>query len=110
MILLNLFNMLLLTMINLSMYQAADDVSLVWIEGLVMIGMEGRKRSCRVMLTTFGSLGDLHPYIAIALKLKERGHEPVVATMDLFRAKVEKVGLPSDQSEHSGVIDRTKNS
>ena len=58
-----------------------------------MIGMEGRKRSCRVMLTTFGSLGDLHPYIAIALKLKERGHEPVVATMDLFRAKVEEAGL-----------------
>jgi hypothetical protein len=27
----------------------------------------------RIVLTTFGSLGDLHPYIAVALGLKSRG-------------------------------------
>jgi hypothetical protein len=34
----------------------------------------------RIVLTTFGSLGDLHPYIAVALGLKTRGHEAVIAT------------------------------
>jgi UDP:flavonoid glycosyltransferase YjiC (YdhE family) len=39
----------------------------------------GRARK-RIVLTTVGSLGDLHPYIAIALGLKARGHDAVVAT------------------------------
>ena len=32
--------------------------------------------SRRVVLLTFGSLGDLHPYIALALELRARGHRP----------------------------------
>ena len=40
-----------------------------------------------------GSLGDLHPYIAIALGLKARGHEAVVATSECYRQKVEALGL-----------------
>ncbi len=40
-----------------------------------------------------GSLGDLHPYIAIALGLKGRGHDAVVATSPCYRAKVEALGL-----------------
>ena len=39
----------------------------------------------RIVLNTFGSLGDLHPYVAIALELKHRGHHPVVATHGLYR-------------------------
>jgi UDP:flavonoid glycosyltransferase YjiC (YdhE family) len=50
-----------------------------------------RKR--RIVLTTFGSLGDLHPYIAIALGLKARGHEAVIATSGFYRPKVEALGL-----------------
>ncbi|MHB8956287.1 MAG: glycosyltransferase [Pirellulaceae bacterium] len=34
----------------------------------------------RIVITTWGSLGDLHPYLAIALGLQRRGHEVVVAT------------------------------
>jgi UDP:flavonoid glycosyltransferase YjiC (YdhE family) len=47
----------------------------------------------RVVLTTFGSLGDLHPYIAVALGLKARGHEAVIATSAYYRPKVEALGL-----------------
>ena len=47
----------------------------------------------RTVLTTYGSLGDLHPYLAIALELKERGHQPVIATHELYRSKVEAEGL-----------------
>ncbi len=46
------------------------------------------------MLATFGSLGDLHPYIAIAQALRARGHRPLVAATDMHRAVVEAEGLP----------------
>jgi len=39
-------------------------------------------------LTTFGSLGDLHPYIAVGLGLRERGHRVTIATSETYRAKV----------------------
>ena len=47
----------------------------------------------RIVLTTYGSLGDLHPYMAIALELQQRGHHPVIATHELYRSKVEAEGL-----------------
>jgi UDP:flavonoid glycosyltransferase YjiC (YdhE family) len=47
----------------------------------------------RIVLTALGSIGDLHPYIAIALGLKARGHEAVVATGECYRRKVEALGL-----------------
>lgn len=47
----------------------------------------------RIVLTTFGSYGDLHPYVAIGLALKELGHNPIVATSEVYREKVEDVGL-----------------
>jgi UDP:flavonoid glycosyltransferase YjiC (YdhE family) len=47
----------------------------------------------RIVLNTFGSLGDLHPYLAIALELKRRGHQPVVATHGLYRTRVEALAL-----------------
>ncbi len=50
-------------------------------------------RGRRIVLTTIGSLGDLHPYIAIALGLKARGHEAVIATGECYRKKVEALGL-----------------
>jgi MGT family glycosyltransferase len=43
----------------------------------------------RIILNTFGSLGDLHPYLAIALELKRRGHQAVIATHGLYRERVE---------------------
>ncbi len=47
----------------------------------------------RIVLTTFGSLGDLHPYIAIALGLQERGHEVIIATSGYYRQKIEALGI-----------------
>ena len=47
----------------------------------------------RIVLNTFGSLGDLHPYLALALGLQRRGHQPVIATSAIYRAKVEALGL-----------------
>ncbi len=47
----------------------------------------------RIVLTTLGSLGDLHPFIAIGLGLKARGHEVVLATGECYRHKVEALGL-----------------
>ncbi len=47
----------------------------------------------RIVLTTFGSYGDLHPYIAIARGLIARGHEPVIVTSEVYRSKVEAGGI-----------------
>ena len=49
--------------------------------------------SKRIVLTTFGSFGDIHPYMAIAMELQARGHKPVIATSALYREKIEGVGL-----------------
>jgi len=49
--------------------------------------------SKRVLLATIGSLGDLHPMLALALGLRERGHQPAIACDELYRAKVEGLGL-----------------
>lgn len=56
-------------------------------------GSRAPGQSRRIVLATFGSLGDLHPYIALAQELKSRGHEPVIATSGYYREKVEALGL-----------------
>ena len=48
----------------------------------------------RVLIATFGSLGDLHPYLALALALRDRGHLPAIATHASHRLKVEAEGVP----------------
>jgi UDP:flavonoid glycosyltransferase YjiC (YdhE family) len=47
----------------------------------------------RIVLSTFGSFGDVHPYVAIALELKRRGHRPVLATSEIYREKTDALGL-----------------
>lgn len=49
--------------------------------------------SKRIVLTTFGSLGDLYPYLAIAQGLKNQGHNPLIATSERYRQQVEAQGL-----------------
>ena len=46
-----------------------------------------------VVLATWGSYGDLHPFIAVALALKARGLHPVIATTSDYRRKIEDEGL-----------------
>ncbi|MBI4623327.1 MAG: glycosyltransferase family 1 protein [Verrucomicrobia bacterium] len=48
----------------------------------------------RIVLVTFGSLGDLHPAIALALGLQQRGHRAEIATNEFYRAKITALGLP----------------
>jgi rhamnosyltransferase subunit B len=47
----------------------------------------------RVVMATIGSLGDLHPYIALALEMKKRFIEPVIATSNIYRQKIESLGI-----------------
>jgi rhamnosyltransferase subunit B len=47
----------------------------------------------KIVISTVGSFGDLHPYIAIALELKRRGHQPVIATSEVYREKTDALGL-----------------
>jgi UDP:flavonoid glycosyltransferase YjiC (YdhE family) len=47
----------------------------------------------KVILSTFGSFGDLHPFLALANELKRRGHRPVIATSEVYRLKVEAEGI-----------------
>lgn len=47
----------------------------------------------RIVLTTHGTLGDLYPYLAIALGLQARGHRPVMATSEYHRRTIEAAGV-----------------
>ncbi len=52
-----------------------------------------QKQRMRIVLSSFGTLGDIHPLIALALELRRRGHVPVLAVPALFRAKIVSLGL-----------------
>lgn len=47
----------------------------------------------KIVLSTFGSLGDIHPKIALGLELRERGHEVKFNVMEAFREKFEMLGF-----------------
>ena len=47
----------------------------------------------RFLFATLGSLGDLHPYVAVARALAERGQRAVIATSEEYRRDVETAGI-----------------
>lgn len=47
----------------------------------------------RILITTFGSLGDLHPYLAVGQQLQQRGLEVTVGTQALFEGRVKAARL-----------------
>ncbi|HYG79323.1 MAG TPA: hypothetical protein VD861_02990, partial [Pyrinomonadaceae bacterium] len=47
----------------------------------------------RIVMATFGSFGDVHPYVALALEMKGRGLMPVVVTGEVNRKKIEALGI-----------------
>lgn len=47
----------------------------------------------RIVLATFGTFGDVNPLIALALELKRRGHRPAMAVPEMFRSKIEPLGV-----------------
>ena len=69
----------------------------------------------RIVITSFGSFGDVYPYIGLALELRARGHEPVLATSPFYRETVEREGLafrpvrpdvdPTDRETLSRIMD-----
>lgn len=46
-----------------------------------------------ILFSTFGSLGDIHPYLAVALEAARRGHKPIIATSERYRDKIEAQGV-----------------
>ena len=46
-----------------------------------------------VLITTFGSWGDINPYVALASELKERGYSPIIGTSGFYRDMVERAGI-----------------
>ncbi len=47
----------------------------------------------RIVLTSWGSYGDVNPYIGLALALRARGHQTVLACNAYYRAAVEREGI-----------------
>jgi rhamnosyltransferase subunit B len=47
----------------------------------------------RIVITTFGSFGDVNPYIGLGQELERRGHSAVLAMPGIFREAVEREGL-----------------
>lgn len=47
----------------------------------------------KIVLSTFGSLGDVHPKIALGLELRKRGHNVVFNVMEAFREKFATLGF-----------------
>lgn len=47
----------------------------------------------RIVLATFGSYGDLHPYVAVAIGLRDVGHQVTLCTSEFYRNKVEGEGI-----------------
>ena len=47
----------------------------------------------RIVIVAYGSLGDLHPAIALARGLEARGHRAAIATSEPYRAKLAALGL-----------------
>ncbi|MDJ0589390.1 MAG: glycosyltransferase [Pleurocapsa sp. MO_226.B13] len=50
-------------------------------------------KSRKIAIATTGSLGDLHPAMALAFGLRARGYQIVFATSEIYRAKIEQAGI-----------------
>lgn len=72
----------------------------------------------RIVLATLGSLGDLHPFLALGLELQSRGHRAAIATHECYRNRVVSAGLgfhplrpdydPSDRQSNLLAMDRLR--
>ena len=69
----------------------------------------------RILIASWGSYGDVYPYVGLALALKARGHEPRLAMPGFYRDLVDGLGLqlhpigpeidPEDRSLVARLID-----
>ena len=76
---------------------------------------ESKRAPARIVLNTFGSFGDIHPYMALGLELRRRGHAAVIATMEIYREMIERIELefapvrpdfPQPKEQESELIER----
>jgi rhamnosyltransferase subunit B len=51
------------------------------------------KPIARILLNTIGSAGDVHPFVAIALALRQRGHEVLILTNPYFKDRILAAGV-----------------
>lgn len=47
----------------------------------------------KIVLAPYGSLGDLHPFLALAIELRTRGHDIKIITLEAFREKTGMLGF-----------------
>lgn len=47
----------------------------------------------KIAIASYGSLGDIHPYMAIAQEFKKRGKKVIFATNAFYKSKIEREGL-----------------
>lgn len=47
----------------------------------------------RIVISTFGSFGDIYPFIALALRLRDVGLDPLIATAEEYRERIEGEGI-----------------
>lgn len=47
----------------------------------------------QIAFATLGSLGDLHPCLAMGIELRSRGHNVTIVTTEFYRSRVEQAGL-----------------
>jgi UDP:flavonoid glycosyltransferase YjiC (YdhE family) len=55
--------------------------------------LSGKAESKRIVIATIGSLGDLHPCLAMALELGRCGHRVIIASTECYREKVQELGI-----------------
>src|SRR4030095_5536284 len=82
---------------------------------LLQVGRSGYSRMARILLASWGSFGDVYPYVGLAFALKDRGHHPVLATAEFYRPIIESLGFefhpmgpmidPSDHATIGRVLD-----
>ena len=47
----------------------------------------------KIVIAPYGSLGDLHPMLALAMELRERGHEIMINSLEVYREKIDTLGF-----------------
>jgi UDP:flavonoid glycosyltransferase YjiC (YdhE family) len=56
-------------------------------------GVSGEVKAEKAALATFGTLGDIYPFIAIAHALTKRGIEPTIVAPGMYRGAIEREGV-----------------
>ena len=48
-----------------------------------------RREALRILITSWGSFGDVYPYVGLALALRDAGHSPVIVMPEFYRTLIE---------------------